>query len=73
MFVCTGSTLFRVQAKQGVFAAKADAKSPSSRGSTLGVGDLHQVDMAISGNKVHAAKWVRLSAGLPEGGRDIVP
>lgn len=73
VYVCTASTLVRVQAKQRVFAPKADAESPSCRGSGLWVGDLHQVDMAIGGNKVHAAQWVRLSTGLPDGGPYFVP
>lgn len=73
MDICAASTLVRVQAKQGVFAPKANAESPSCSGGALGVGDLHQVDVAIGGNKVHAAKWVRLSAGLPDRGPYFVP
>lgn len=67
------STLVRVQAKQGVFAPKADAESPASRGSALGVGNLHQVDVAVGGNKVHAAQRVGANASLPEGGPHLVP
>ena len=73
MYVCFASTLVRVHAKQGVFARKADAESPASRGSALGVGNLHQVDVAVGGNKVHAAQWVRANTSLPEGGPHLVP
>lgn len=66
------STLVRIQAKQGVLTPEADAESPASGGSTLGVGDLHEVDMAIGGNKVHAAQWMRATAGLPEAGPRLV-
>lgn len=66
-------TLVRIQTKQGVLAPKADAESPASRGSTLGVGNLHEVDVAVGGNKVHAAKRVRANASLPEGGPHLVP
>lgn len=66
-------TLVRIQTKQGVLAAKADAESPPSRGSALGVGNLHEVDVAVGGNKVHAAKWVRVNASLLEGGPHLVP
>lgn len=67
------STLVRIQAIQGVLAPKADAESPASRGSALGVGDLHKVDVAVGGNKVHAAQRVRAPASLPEGGPRLVP
>ncbi len=72
MRICFPSTLVRIQAKQGVLAPKADAESPASRGSALGVGDLHEVNVAVGGNKVHAAQWVRVNASLPEGGPRLV-
>lgn len=71
--VCVSFTLVRIRAKQRVLAPKADAESPASRGSALGVGNLHEVDVAVGGNKVHAAQWVRANAGLPEGGPHLVP
>ncbi|TNN74577.1 hypothetical protein EYF80_015124 [Liparis tanakae] len=58
---------------QGVLAPKADAEGPASRGGALGVGDLHEVDVAVGGNKVHAAQRVRAAARLPEGGPRLVP
>lgn len=67
------STLIRIETKQGVLAPKADAESPASSGSALGVGDLHEVYVAVGGNEVHAAQWVRVSASLPEGGPRLVP
>lgn len=70
--MCVPSTLVRIQAKQGVLAPKADAESPASRGSALGAGDLHEVNVAVGGNKVHAAQWVRANASLPEGGPRLV-
>lgn len=73
MYAFVPSTLVRIQAKQGVLAPKADAESPASRGSALGVGDLHEVDVAVGGNEVHAAQRVRVNAGLPEGGPRLVP
>lgn len=72
MSVCVSFTLVRIQAKQGVFAPKADAKRPASRGSALGVGNLHEVDVAVGGNKVHTAEWVRVNTGLSEGGPHLV-
>lgn len=58
--------------KQGVLAPKADAESSASGGSALGIGDLHDVNVAVGGNKVHAAERVRANAGLPEGGPRLV-
>lgn len=65
--MCVPSTLIRIQAKHRVLAAKTNAEGPASRGSALGVGDLHDVDVAVGGNEVHAAKWVRAAASLSEG------
>lgn len=70
--MCVPSTLVRIQAIQGVLAPKADAESPAGRGSALGVRDLHEVDVAVGGNKVHAAQRVRANTGLPEGGPCLV-
>lgn len=67
------STLVRIQAKQRVLAPKADAEGPACRGGALRVGDLHEVDVAVGGNKVHAAQRVRANAGLSEGGPRLVP
>lgn len=69
---CVPSTLVRIKAEQRVLAPKADAECPASRGSALGVRDLHAVDMAVGGNKVHAAQWMRANASLPEGGPRLV-
>lgn len=49
-------TLVRIQAKQRVLTPKSDAESPASRSNAFGVGNLHEVDMAVDGNKVHAAQ-----------------
>lgn len=71
--LCAAPTLVRVQAKDGVFTTKTDAESPAGRGSAFGVGDLHQVDVAVGGNKVHAAQWVRANPSLPDRGPHLVP
>ena len=71
--MCVLSTLVRIQAIHGVLAPKADTESPASSGSALWVRDLHEVDVAVGGNKVHAAQWVRVTAGLSEGGPRLVP
>lgn len=70
--MCTADTLVRVQAKEGVLATKTDAKSPASGGGAFRVGDLHQIDVAVGGNKVHAAQRVRANPSLPEGGPHLV-
>lgn len=74
MCVCVSvlATLVGVQAKQGVFATEADAESPAGGGGALGIGDLHQADVAVGGNEVHAAQQVRANAGLLEGGPRLV-
>lgn len=69
----TAPTLVRVQAKDGVFAAKTDAESPAGSGSAFGVGDLHQVDVAVGGNKVHAAQRVGANPSLSDRGPHLVP
>lgn len=66
-------TLVGIQAKQGVLAAKADAERPASRGSGFGVGNLHEVDVAVDGNKIHTAQRVGAIAGLSEGRPHLVP
>lgn len=66
-------TLVRIQAKQGVFAAKADAERPASRGGAFGVGNLHEVDVTVDGNKIHTAERVGANAGLSEGRPHFVP
>lgn len=71
--LCAAPTLVGVQAKDGVFTTKTDAESPAGRGSAFGVGDLHQVDVAVGGNKVHAAQWVRANPSLPDRGPHLVP
>ena len=70
--MCVPSTLVRIKAEQRVLAPKADAESPASRGSALGVRDLHAVDVAVGRNEVHAAQWVRANASLPEGGPCLI-
>lgn len=66
-------TLVGIQAKQGVLAAEADAECSAGRGSTFGVRNLHEVDVAVDGNEVHTAQRVRGDAGLSEGGPHLVP
>lgn len=68
----TSPTLVRVQTEQGVLAAEADAEGPAGRGGALGVGHLHEVDVTVGGDKVGAAQRVGATAGLPEGGPDLV-
>lgn len=72
MHLCICSTLVWVYAINGVFATKADTESPAGRGGAFWVGDLHQVDVAVCWNEVHAAQWVRSSASLPEGRPHLV-
>lgn len=64
--------MVRVQTEQGVLAAEADAEGPAGRGGALGVGHLHEVDVAVGGDKVRAAQRVGATAGLSEGGPDLV-
>lgn len=54
--LCMLHTLVRIQAKLRVLTPKSDAESPASRSNAFGVGNLHEVDMAVDGNKVHAAQ-----------------
>lgn len=66
-------TLVGIQAEERVLAAEADAEGPASRGGALGVGDLHEVDVAVGGDKVQAAQRVEAAAGLPERRPHLVP
>lgn len=66
-------TLVGIQAKQGVLAAKADAERPPSRGCAFGVRHLHEVDVTVDGNEIHAAQRVGANAGLSEGRPHLVP
>lgn len=66
-------TLVGVQAKQGVLAPKADAERPASGGGAFGVRNLHEVDVTVDGNKIHAAERVGANAGLSEGRPHLVP
>lgn len=61
-----------IQAEERVLAAEADAKGAAGRGGALGVGHLHEVDVAVGGNKVQAAQRVEATAGLPEGRPHLV-
>lgn len=73
MLFSKSTTLVLIQTKDGVFATEADAESPASGGGAFGTGDLHQVDVAVGGNEVHAAQGVRTAPGLPDGGPHLVP
>lgn len=66
-------TLVGVQAKQGVLASKADAERPASGGGAFGVWNLHEVDVTVDGNKIHAAERVGAKASLSEGRPHLVP
>lgn len=66
-------TLVGIQSEQGVLAAEADAEGPACGGGALGVRDLHEVDVAVDGDEIHAAQWVRANPGLPEGRPHLVP
>lgn len=65
-------TLVGIQAKQGVLAAEADAERPASRGGDFRVRNLHEVDVTVDGDKIHAAQRVGANAGLSEGRPHLV-
>lgn len=60
--------MIRVETKQRVLPSKADTKGSSSGGNTFGVGNLHQVDVEVGRDKVHAAERVGSDASLPKVG-----
>lgn len=62
-----------IQAEEGVLAAEADAEGPAGRGGALGVGHLHEVDVAVGGDEVHAAQRVEAAPRLPERRPHLVP
>lgn len=65
-------TLLWVKANEGGFATKADTKGSANRGSGLGVGHFHEVDVAVGGAEVQAAQQMGLQGCLFEGRADPV-
>lgn len=66
-------TLVRVQAVEGVLASEAEAEGPAGHHGGLGVGHLHQVDVAVGGHKVHTAQRVGQYTCLLECGARLFP
>lgn len=52
--------MLRVKADEGGLAPEADAEGPAHRGGGLGVGHLHEVDVAVGGAEVQATQRVGL-------------
>ncbi len=57
-------TLIRIKAKEGVLASEANAEGSAWWGGVLRAGHLHQVQMTVGGDEVHAAQNMRFSARL---------
>ena len=57
-------TLVWIEAVDGVLASEADAEGPAGGGAVLGAGHLHDVQVAVGGDEVHAAQHVRPAVGL---------